>query len=823
MNKQKEFRLEDKHLPLDNSVHAEVTDLFYDLNHSHPDWSELALKFPNLTGLNLNYYGRREPNRIPDAQLFINFPKLKCLDCIALPLVLTPAQTPFLQHLEEVNNAKITDATSFAVLTGLPAIKSLDLSCVGGAEEWHSTHSDSLDKLRIFIKDLVRIDLTQSNVLRNINLYTPLDHNNGQHIHLSLPASLEYLDISTTRELNLDTKLPSLTHVDLTGCLPDILQHSKQLRTLKLCQYTAETLPEWLQHLPKLQALTLFSCDVADLGDMSAFTALSKLSLKLHSYDQPYRYKAPILATLNNAPQLQVELSRLPQDISNLEDLVTLPDHIELDMQVYDNIARSDELNKLLGILKAASLSDEQRRHYWLLLLATPKPKNLAAESLDARFHLTFMEAKFNPVKVLAQSWLRSRAQADATRRPLGSDSVLFICGKSGFKAAELKEKATELGFNISKKLDDSVTHIVLGSNPKQTAAIDVSQHVIIDDTVLSQWFTADAPKFLQQQNAAPLQGNVLDMLRSPDEASHLVAATLLEQGGITSDMLLPLFLVLKTTDNKALRKQIQALLAGHGDNAFQLAVQDKVMFDSKMRGLDRHGDAISQGAVYKKLKGLVKRWGKSLCDEFSLLYFNRFGEGLLWLLDQKEELAIRQQAIDTLVEGELLNWHKGCGYERKLTLAGDAGRDDCHRLPEIYLRGQELDNLKISLPKQLPEHTKITKLDLHTCVLRALPENVDKYIDVTHLNLHFNALSTLPDQLTALQNLQDLDLSCNHFDEFPEVLFKLKKLKRLDIRSANAPVFDGGYDKERGYMPIRAPQAFRDVFPDCEILEDNY
>ena len=98
MNKQKEFRLEDKHLPLDNSVHAEVTDLFYDLNHSHPDWAELAHKFPNLTSLNLNYYGRNEPNRVPDERLFINFPKLKCLAGVDQPLVLTPEQAPFLHQ-----------------------------------------------------------------------------------------------------------------------------------------------------------------------------------------------------------------------------------------------------------------------------------------------------------------------------------------------------------------------------------------------------------------------------------------------------------------------------------------------------------------------------------------------------------------------------------------------------------------------------------------------------------------------------------------------------------------------------------------------------
>lgn len=827
MNKQKEFRLEDKHLPLDNSVHAEVTDLFYDLNHSHPDWSELALKFPNLTGLNLNYYGRREPNRTPDAQLFIHFPKLECLSCTDLPLILTSEQAPFLQHLKEVNNAQITDATSFAVLTGLPAITSLDLRCVGRAVELHSTTSDALKKLRMVILDAdsVRINLTQSNELTHFDLYIPRDHNNGQHTHLSLPTSLENLDIGVTGELNLDTELPSLTHVDLTGCLPDILQHSKQLHTLKLCQYTAETLPEWLYHLPKLQALTLFSCDVASLGDMSAFTALNKLRLKLHSYDQPYCYKAPILATLNHAPQLQelkVELSRLPQDISNLEDLVTLPDHIELDVQVYDHIARSDELNKLIGILKAASLSDEQRRHYWLLLLATPKPKNLAAESLDARFHLTFMEAKFNPVKVQAQAWLRSRAQADSDRRPLGTDSVLFVNGKIPFTATELKAKAEELDFTISKKLTDSVTHVVLGANPKNTAAL-TTDHLLIDDTALKQWFEQAAPQFLQTSGSETMIEGVLAMLGSPDVTSHQVAVQMLQQGGITDDLIIPLFLILKTINDKNLRKDIKKLLSGYGDEYFQLAVQDRIFFEDNLRGLNWEKVPTGEGPMYQKLKGLPKRWGRELTITFAKAYFDRFGEGLLWVLIQKEECAQRQSIIDELIDGECLNWHKGCGFARVLEGADEECLIDCHRYPDIYMQNShELDSAKTYLPAQLPATRKITEIDMHNCFLADLPANIEHYVDVTTLNLHFNHLSTLPAKLSKLSQLETLDLSYNHFDEFPAVLFKLKKLKRLDLRRAREPLYSDGYSQQHGYEPIRAPQAFRDAFPHCEILEDE-
>ncbi|MGS0682362.1 leucine-rich repeat domain-containing protein [Shewanella sp. 125m-7] len=609
------------------------------------------------------------------------------------------------------------------------------------------------------------------------------------------------------------------------------LEHTAALSHLILINSEGETLPPWLKSIKNISGLTLVRPSTASLDDLNELPFLSTVTLELHHYDHPYDLPIPSFACLLKAPalsKLELELSPQTQDtayLTPLACLVDLPQHIELKLNVYNRIARSDELNKLLGMLQNAELTDKQRRHYWLLLLATPKPKNLQSEKLDARFHLTFMEAKFNPVKVQAQAWLRTRAQTDAQRRPLGSDSVLFICGKSGFKATELKDKSTELGFMLSKKLDSKVTHILLGSNPKQTAAIDVEQHLIIDDTVLSQWFSTDAPKFLQQTSAAPMLGNVLDMLGSPDETSHLVAVTMLEQGGITSEMQLPLFLIIKTTDNKALRKQIQTLLAGLGDNVFQLAVQDKVMFDGKMRELDKHGDPQGEGPVYKKLKGLTKRWGKALCDEFSLLYFNRFGEGLLWLLSQKEELALRQQAIEALIEGERLNWHKGCGFERMLTQGDDEHRVNCHLKPHIFLCHDVLHNVKVPLPTKLPSKTRITELDLHNCLLGELPANIVHYEDVTKLNLHFNHLSSLPATLAILSKIEDLDLSYNHFDEFPAVLVKLTNLKRLDLRRARQPagrIFSYHYDTSQGYQPIRAPQAFREAFPDCEILEDE-
>ncbi|WP_053062526.1 leucine-rich repeat domain-containing protein [Photobacterium aquae] len=817
--------LEDENWPLNSGIQPNVTTLYYRLTHSHPAWEELACKYPNLEELNLNYYCEEENARRPDAGLFSCFPKLKQLSCSRLPLILTPEQIPHLMALEEVNNANILDATSFEVLTGLPAIRKLDICYCGKDCTLSTARSQSLTSLRIRPEaHLTHLVINPSEALTHFDLYRPQE-GNGRDLFISLPPSVTSLNLHLHANVTLDSPLPNLGYAVLSGCLPDALQYSKQLNWLTLNYFVGDTLPHWLAELPELTRLSLFSPNLADLGEIDKLTSLNHLELELHTYDRSNPFKAPKLGGLANAPALttlKIELSAKPQDVSNLVDLINLPEHIELTMGIFNNISRGDQLQKLRGILKNAELSNAEKRHYWHLLMAIDKPKNLSNDDLDARFHLTFMEAKYTPLKALAQEWLRQRALADIARQPLTANSVLFLCGKSGFKASELKEKSAELGFSISKKLDAKVTHILLGNNPKQTATIDVDTHCIIDDSALSQWFSNAAPKFLQQDTAAPMQENMLEMLSSPDEASHLVALQLLEQGGVTDEMLMPLFLILKTTDNKSLRKQIQALLAGFGNNEFQLAVQDKVFFDGKMRGTDTYGELIGEGPVLKKLKGLKKRWGKTLCDAFSLLYFNRFGDGLLWLLSHKEDSDIRDKAIAQLIEGECLNWHKGCGFARMLNARSENERTECHWAPEIYLSSSELSSLHTRLPAELPKQQAITELNLHNCLLYKLPTNIEQYTHVTRLNLSFNPLRALPASLAKLNHLQELDLSYCHFDELPEVLFKLKQLKRLDLRRGSRPEYRHGYSTQHGYETLRAPQAFRDAFPECEILEDE-
>ncbi|MBY6095761.1 leucine-rich repeat domain-containing protein [Ferrimonas balearica] len=565
-------------------------------------------------------------------------------------------------------------------------------------------------------------------------------------------------------------------------------------------------LPATVRSNPNLETLALLWFRIGELGDLSAMTGLKELWL---SPLQDKQSNLPPLDGLTHLPQLEelrldIELKRFDPDWLKLAPGARL-------------MVRAERFEALFDILRASHLDNATVHQYLDQLIAVQKPAQLPA--MPADFHLVMMEAKHNRFKAQHKAWLRSVAQQSEQQRPFGADSVLFVCGRSAFKASELKAQAETIGFTLSKALNDSVTHVLVGTAPKAVAQLDPERHALIDDTTLQQCFTAEAPKFLQQETSNVMADSVMAMLNSPDEASHKVAAQMLEQGGVTEPMLMPLFLILKTTADNELRKQIKNLLAGHGDDAFQLAVNDRILFHT-CRGPDRYGREQSQGSMVKKLKGQRRKWGDALCNDFAKAYYDRFGEGLMYLMMQRDTCPHREAILDTLVEGECLNWHRGAGFGPVLERADEKLRTDLHWHPQYcFNRNADLGSAVTYIPEGMAQRHDIRELNLSVCLLDNLPKGSAQFTGLRRLNLSFNAFEKLPASLANFAELEELDLSYNHFSAFPAVLLKLKNLKRLDLRRATRVDYTEGYN--RHYRKLAVPQAFRDALPHCEILED--
>lgn len=579
-------------------------------------------------------------------------------------------------------------------------------------------------------------------------------------------------------------------------------------------------LPECIRHNSNLETLALFTCAFPSLGNLTAMTGLKKINIhpKGCSEDQ-----LPNIDSIVDVPALEhVGLDIHPTSI----DPVWLQLAPQVEIEFYN-----EHLTTELALLRSTNLPFEQCLECANILVSIKKPAELPA--MPAEFHIALMAAKYNRFKAQNKTWLRQIAEQSEQQKPLAKDSVIFISGRSAFKAAELKAKSAELGFTLSKNLDNNVTHMLLGSAPKSIELLDLELHLLIDDSSLQRYFSTEVPKFLQQENSVAMGDTVLAMLASPDEATHQVAVQMLAQGGVTEAMRLPLFFILKTTTDNKLRKQIKELLAGMGDGLFQLAVNDRILFNA-CQGLDKYGNLIGQGFMVDKLKKQKKKWGDLLCNQFAKLYFDRTGEGLIYLMMQKETSAEQLDAFRALIDGECLNWRRGAAFEQMLAQFDEQSiahyRRHINSSTSVNYDGL-LGQAKTYLPAELAENHGISALDLGHCLLDALPKGIEHYRHIRRLSLSDNALAKLPNDFALFSELEELSLSHNHFTAFPEVLLELKNLKRLDLRCARKPVasddyistytYQGGTSREGVYRPIRAPQSFRDALPNCEILED--
>ncbi|WP_434996497.1 hypothetical protein ACRZ5S_07340 [Vibrio scophthalmi] len=665
-----------------------------------------------------------------------------------------------------------------------------DFISTNGSIEELELRSDNVDMTPLFNTCLPK--------LKTANLHW---HNEQPPIWLANSPELTSLNLLFAGDLSALPELPALTNCSLHAPV-------------------GEQLPAFIRHNSNLERLSLYHCAFSTLGDLNAMTSLKEFRIQPKDRCEN---QLPNVDSITDLPALEsIYLDIHPTKIN--------PVWLQLAPQVELNLW-NDHLVKELSILRGTTLTFDQCLECANILVAIKKPAELPA--MPAEFHLALMAAKYNRFKAQHKTWLREVAAQSEQQKPLAQDSIIFISGRSAFKAAELNQKSADLGFTISKKLDNKVTHVLLGSAPKSIELLDLERHRLIDETSLQHYFTHQAPKFLQQENSAAMGDTVLAMLASPDEASHQVAVQMLEQGGVTEAMRLPLFFILKTTSDNKLRKQIKELLAGMGDELFQLAVNDRILFNT-CQGLDKYGRLMGQGVMVDKLKKQKKKWGDLLCNQFAKLYFVRFGEGLMFLMMQKETSAEQLDALSTLIDGDCLNWRRGAAFEQALA------QFDEHNMVHYYRHincsttvnhDRLLGTAKTYLPSELTQNHTIASLDLGHCLLDALPKGIEHYRHVRRLDLSANALTKLPSDFALFSELEELSLSHNHFTAFPEVLLTLKNLKRLDLRCARKPVasddyistytYQGGTSCEGPYRPIRAPQAFRDAFPDCEILED--
>jgi hypothetical protein len=91
---------------------------------------------------------------------------------------------------------------------------------------------------------------------------------------------------------------------------------------------------------------------------------------------------------------------------------------------------------------------------------------------------------------------------------------------------------------------------------------------------------------------------------------------------------------------------------------------------------------------------------------------------------------------------------------------------------------------LRISLPVNIPDYKRISKLDLSFKGINKVPEFITSLSGLTEINLSYNYITKLSSEFKEFKNLRVLDLGYNRFTEIPSCVYNLSKLEVLNFEA---------------------------------------
>lgn len=582
-------------------------------------------------------------------------------------------------------------------------------------------------------------------------------------------------------------------HVD---SFPEKVLVLSQLKYLHLNACKFDKMPNEIAQMPELEVLTLNHNGLKKLPEtLGKLSQLKKLEIKGNKLKG-------LPASISQLTQLQsIEagdnaLNKLPEDfgeLKNLEHLVLtknklthLPDSLVNCKKLHLLNVENNKLTylpQMLGNLPHLQVLQLRKNQLQNLPTSLGKLKALTvfdigdnpiqwqkADYETDNFRELMLRFIYERISLKAMADLSDQLQyftpALATH-PLGAGVVVCITGRTNFKIKELKPALEKQGMRYQKKLDDQVTHLVVGRLPKLPLD-EVLKHKItfISEAQLNQYLQAQTPpdpsKYLLQQDehTPEVVNNIKGLLLSEDSNNVALAIELIKSGGFPPELHTELFMAYKMVSDVEVRKQIKPLLEQHSSEKAKEAMRQRMSLYSEYIDEMRLRRNINKYTKNNELDGA----------KIARHFWQRYRKGILYLFSYGSS----EQIKELLPTGDTL----------------------------------DLSGLKINaLPNALAECTQLKHVILKDCEFVTFPKVLLQLPQLESLVLRKNQIWRVPDELPQLEKLKKLDLSYNFFDHFPQVLYQLPQLEQLSFKSWHKPI-----------ITADVLQNIENTLPNCQV-----
>lgn len=391
-----------------------------------------------------------------------------------------------------------------------------------------------------------------------------------------------------------------------------------------------------------------------------------------------------------------------------------------------------------------------------------------------------------------------TKVLGEISKQKPGFDSIegakVFVDGKAKMTQNELSEKLTRVNATLVKRWSDSVTHVILGTKPKNINSFGPD---ILYVTEMDIAEIGESEKFinvqLEQGNIGMLD-KVISFLQNPDATNTRLGLNMLNSGGVDPAFFPALLAIAKAHIDSNTRKHAKKLLELHGPKEWEPLLADKLLFKS-MNG------RVKEQAINNKLQSLAADIGLDLTCELCLALYGRFQKGLRFMVLQSNiSVMHRNRMYNLLCSGDKFELDRGLGFKNWKGVPVDQIEANTYKI-------------KFPLHSGVNAYRKVERLGLHNTKITTVSKDLQEFKDVVVVDLSCNNIAKLPAFFAKLDWIEELDLSLNVFTEFPKVLFKMKGLKKLNL--SNNRIHGFGFKLSE----IVVPDDFREAKPNCLVI----
>lgn len=550
-------------------------------------------------------------------------------------------------------------------------------------------------------------------------------------VFFDLPK-LSVIGLYGSRIKTLPAKIGSLKRVyqlvlggNALSSLPDEISQMSGLTDLDVCNNELTELPDSMAKMLGLRVL-----DISGNG----FTALADAIGKLKDLDT-------LFLGAN-------QFSAVPECLAEMVGL----ERVSFD----DNpMIASGQVAKLFSYFHENTV-DVPTRRIWINLISARYQR--VAELADVGALVAALDSGLIAIRSNALIVLATMLDTAYQGAPLGAGCKLAVVGNTGQKVGEIRARLEEYGIDVTSSIKQDTTHVLLGQKPakKASSVLAFGGVLLCESQLMGFLHTQETPLFLDKsQDTGDAQQSISALLMSDDRENQMLALEMLKRTAVSSEVMAPLYLIYRLTEDKAVRETAKALLLQYASADFSQMINKNQSFRTATeKAADRY---MNELAVFEDLD--VTALSRLCCQKrgLGLNYFFEHGAHE-HIVEALSAMRDSQGVLDL-----------GYRYLREVpeVLADVAG------IKKLILRG----NLLTRLPASLNNVEGLTEIDVSgnklTSFLIGLPT-------LTRVGLSDNRLKAFPAVLLGCPMLESLSIDANPIRELPADLSGLSSLKAL-------------------------------------------